>query len=258
MERPAHETIRLLHRRRGWGITGGLGLLAFIVYAIVGDQPVTGSGGNAAGAVVVAVLLVVGVSGLVIALIDTIRLRSHPAPARATALAHAPHHSLHVHPFQFPPRHKGSWGFLWVVLIGWTFVAVTLLPSQVDGVAYLAHAGEQTTFTAVSHTQVCHRGCTTVTNGTLGNGADAVWPASVPLGQSFPVRAPVWSWGHGRTLISSATDAVSDTLTALIFEVITVLVAFGGRAAVREFRSRDGGRRDISWSGDARRAGPHR
>jgi hypothetical protein len=62
-------TVRLLHRRRGWGWTGGGSLLALVVFSILGSH-LWATAGGALGAIsglVVLVLLALAVVGLVIA-----------------------------------------------------------------------------------------------------------------------------------------------------------------------------------------------
>src|ERR1700691_587194 len=70
--------VRLLHRRRGWGWTGGGSLLALVVFSVIGSH----LWANASGALgvisglVVLVLLALTLAGLVMAVVDTVRL--HP------------------------------------------------------------------------------------------------------------------------------------------------------------------------------------
>lgn len=231
----ASDTVRLLHRRRGWAWAGIASLLGFIVFGIASGEAFSGGTAADVSAAVDVVLLVVGVSGLIIAIAETIRLRRLEPSVRATALDHALHYPVHAHPFRYPPKHRASWFFTLLVFAVWILCAVLLLPGQVNGIAYLADPGHKTTFTPVSYSQACGRGgCQTVTSGTLSNGTSVTWPRQVPLGQPFAVRAPVWSWGAGRHLVDDAVNAVAYTITGLLFEAAAVAGIWGCTGMVRQ------------------------
>jgi hypothetical protein len=149
------------------------------------------------------VLLALVLTGLIVAIVDTVRLRRADLAVRATARANVSHYPLPVHASRYPPRHAGSWVFGIVMLAAMTTIAVAILPEQVNSVAYLAGAESQDTFNPLPYGQACSKGgCHTVTEGYLSkSGADVTWDSQVPLGQPFTVRVPVWASGTGRNLI---------------------------------------------------------
>ena len=136
-------TVRLLHRRRGWGWTGGGNLLALVVFSVIGSH----LWANASGALgvisglVVLVLLALTVVGLVMAVVDTVRLHRRDGAVRDQARMRTSHHSLIAHAYQYPPRHHFGAGFGRLLLPGCLLLAIGYLPDQVNGVAYLAGAG---------------------------------------------------------------------------------------------------------------------
>jgi hypothetical protein len=228
----AAATVRLLHRRRGWAWTGAGGLIAFIVYGIVGSVVFPGNTGTGTdlSAALTIVLLVAGIAGVVIAVIETVRLKRLGTSAAGLVV----HHPVHAHPFRYPPKHWPSWLIMWLVLAAWVAVAVTLLPSAVNAIAYLADPGHQATFRPISCGQSCSRsGCHTVTQGVLGNGTLVTWPDQVPLGQTLTVRAPVWTWGAGNSLTDGAANAVAMTIWGLVLESAGVAAMIALVVAVR-------------------------
>jgi hypothetical protein len=221
-------TVRLLHRRRGWAWTAAGSLIGFVVYVAVGVrffQNVTGT----LAAVTVAVffvLLALGVVGLIVVAVDTVRLHRADAAIRRSALSSASHHPLPAHAYRYPPRHRISWLFGWFMLALWMFLAVVFLPSLVNSVAYLAGASHKATFVPVSYGQACSRGgCSTVTEGYLAaSGTHATWDSVVPLGRPFTVRAPVWAWGVGHNLINGTGSAIGILIGSLLIDGVAVLV----------------------------------
>jgi hypothetical protein len=229
--------VRLLHRRRGWAWTGLGSLVGLVVYAVIGVhffQNLTGAL-NVIAAIPVFVLPVLTVIGLVMVVVDTVRLGRHQDKVRASAAAMAVHHPLYAHAYRYPPRHRGSWVFGLIMLAALTVPAVLYLPKQVDGIAYLAGAGNQDTFIAVSYGQVCGRGnCSIVTDGYLkDSGASATWPGQVLLGQGISVRDQVWDWGSGRTITTGMGDAIGSTILGLFFDFLAVIMAIAATAIVR-------------------------
>jgi hypothetical protein len=86
----------------------------------------------------------------------------------------------------------------WIGALLATGLGVGMLPVPVNGIAYLAGAGQHATFTPVSYRQECDKGCHTVTDGfvvTAGAGrTSATWPREVPLGRPVQTRLAVWEW----------------------------------------------------------------
>jgi hypothetical protein len=224
-------TARLLHRRRGWAWTAGLGFLALLVASSVYSNrySVTGSGPLA---VLVLVMLfgVLTVAGLVVAVTDSVLLGRRPAALRKRAADYAAHHPVHAHAYRYPPRHVGAWVAGWIVMLGILGLGVLFLPGVVNGVAYLA-GGNSATFVPESYAQSYgyHGGDTPVTEGILQTGSGSVsatWPNVVPLGQPFRVREPVWTWGLGSALIDGDGTAVIALVCSLLFVGAAVFVLF--------------------------------
>ena len=161
-------------------------------------------------------------------MVDTALLRRRPAAVRAQAVPLAAHHPGRPHAHHYPPRHRVTWAFRWVGMLLILVVAVVSVPGVVDGVAYLAGAGNTVTFDPVSHQTNCDQySCQTSTDGILetgGTGVQAAWPHVVPLGRPFQVREPVWRWGLGGALIDSDGIAVGAILISLLIEGAAVLV----------------------------------
>jgi len=201
----ASTIVRLHHRRRGWTWVAVCSLIGLVVYVAVGAHLFDNLTGTSEllSVIPVFVLLALVLTGLIVAIVDTVRLRRADAAVRATARANVSHYSLPVHASRYLPRHAGSWVFGIVMLAAMTTIAVAILPEQVNSVAYLAGAESQDTFNPLPYGQACSKGgCHTVTEGYLSkSGADVTWDSQVPLGQPFTVRVPVWAWGTGRNLI---------------------------------------------------------
>jgi len=70
------------------------------------------------------VLLALVLTGLIIAMVDTVRLRRADAAVRTTARANVTHYPLPVHASRYPPRHAGSWVFGIVMLAAMTTIVV--------------------------------------------------------------------------------------------------------------------------------------
>ena len=222
--------VRLLHRRRGWGWTGGGSLLALVVFSVIGSH----LWANASGALgvisglVVLVLLALTVVGLVMAVVDTVRLHRRDRAVREQARTRTFHHPLIAHAYRYPPRHHVSAWFGRLLLLGCLVLAIGYLPDQVNGVAYLAGAGPTATFFPTSYGQDCGRGgCYTITNGTLVAGGRAI-PASGPgtasLGLPMTVRAPVWNgWGAAVSLTGDTANAIIAIIVGLFLDAVGVL-----------------------------------
>jgi hypothetical protein len=223
-------TVRLLHRRQGWGRTAVTSFIAFILGA--GAYSSAQSQGTPPPSwflVIVIVLGAVTIVGIVAAVVDTALLRRRSPAIRAQAVPLAAHHPSRPRAHHYPPRHRVSWAFRWVGMLLILVVAVVSVPGAVDGVAYLAGAANTVTFDPVSHQTDCYvrGGCQTSTDGILetgGKGVDATWPDVVPLGKPFQVREPVWRWGLGEALIDSRGIAVAAVLVTLLIEGAAVLV----------------------------------
>ena len=234
--------VRLHHRRRGWTWVAVCSLIGLVVYVIVGAHLFDNLTGTSEllSVIPVFVLLALVLTGLIVAIVDTVVLRRADAAVRATARANVSHDPVHTHASRYPPRHRGSWVFAVVMLAAMTAVAVAILPEQVDSVAYLAGAESQDTFNPLSYGQSCGKGgCHTVTEGYLSkSGADVTWDGQVPLGQPFTVRDPLWAWGTGRNLIYGDGTPIAMIIVGLFFEGIAVLFVFVFLAVIRHQLSR--------------------
>jgi len=222
--------VRLLHRRRGWGWTGGGSLLALVVFTVIGSH----LWANASGALgvisglVVLVLLALTVAGLVMAVVDTVRLHRRYGAVRDQARTQTSHHPLIAHAYRYPPRHHVSAWFSRLLLLGCLVLAIGYLPGQVNAVAYLAGAAPTATFFPTSYGQDCGRGgCSTITDGTLvqgGRGIPASWPGTVSLGLPMTVRAPVWDgWGTAVSLTGDTANAIVTIIVGLFLDAVGVL-----------------------------------
>jgi len=228
-------TVRLLHRRHGWSVTAFWGFMAFLLSygaylnAVNETGSDTGSGPSIMRGVILAAAVLTVVALTVVA-VDSRQLRRQPAELRAQAAAATAHHPVRAHAHRYPPRHRLSWVFAWLGMVLILFVTVVCVPGVVDGIGYLAGAGRSGTFVPQSYDQVCgyRTGCSTVTDGILENPGGAstatTWPAQVPLGQSFKVREPVWSWGAGGSLIDSDGTAVAAIIVSLLLDGFAVLI----------------------------------
>jgi hypothetical protein len=223
-------TVRLLHRRRGWGWTGGASLLALVVFSVIGSHlwaNATDALGFITGLVVL-VLLALAVVGLVMAVVDTIRLHRRDGAVRRQARMRTSHHPLVAHAYRYPPRHHISAWFGRLVLLGCLVLAFCYLPYQVNGVAYLTGAGPAATFLPTSYGQDCGRGgCTTITDGTLTEGSRSIrasWPGVTPLGLPMTVQAPVWDgWDRPVSLTGGTANAIIAIVFGLFLDAVGVL-----------------------------------
>jgi len=154
--------------------------------------PNASGAGLAVSAIFILLLTVVGVVALVASVVDTVRLHQRDAGVRRQAVRRTTHYPVRAHAYSYPPRHRFTWVFSWVMMAILLCIGVASLPGLVDGIAYLAGAESSSTFLPLSYGQVCGRGgCSTVTYGVLANGASVTWPDQVPLGQAFAVREPL-------------------------------------------------------------------
>jgi hypothetical protein len=222
--------VRLLHRRRGWGWTGGGSLLALVVFSVIGSHLWANASGalSVISGLVVLVLLALTVVGLVIAVVDTVRLHRRDGAVRDQARIRTSHHPLIAHAYRYPPRHHVSAWFGRLLLLGCLVLAIGYLPDQVNAVAYLAGTAPTATFFPASYGQDCGRGgCTTITNGTLvqdGHGIPANWPGTVSLGLPMTVRAPVWDgWGSTVSLTGDTANAIISIIVGLFLDAIGIL-----------------------------------
>jgi hypothetical protein len=222
-------TVRLLHRRHGWGWTAVTGFIAFaLADGASSSAQSQGTPPPFWWSVMVVGLGALTVVGVVAAVVDTALLRRRPPAVRAQAAPLAAHHPSHPHAHHYPPRHRITWALRWVGMVLILVVAVVSVPGVVDGAAYLAGAENTVTFDPVSHQTNCDQyGCQTSTEGVLetgGAGVDATWPDVVPLGRPFQVREPLWRWGLGAALIDSDGIAVGAVVVSLLIEGAGVLV----------------------------------
>jgi hypothetical protein len=230
---PEHEAaVRLLHRRRGWAWLAVGSFIGLCVYAGIGSHFFPNPAGAAGAANGLAVLALLGLTvlGLVVAIVDTVRVRRLAPDIRAHATRRTSHHSVVGHAYRYPPHHRVSWVFGRLMLVAWVALTVSFLPDQVNSAGYLMHAGPSVTFLPESYGQDCGRsGCSTVTNGVLspgvtgGAGAKATWPGQMPLFQPFTVRGPLWdAWGSVQ-LVGDTVGAVLMVLFGLFLDAVTVL-----------------------------------
>jgi hypothetical protein len=248
--------VRLLHRRRGWGWTGGGSLLALVVFTVIGSHLWANANGalGVISGLVVLVLLALTVVGLVMAVVDTVRLHRRDGAVRDQARMGTSHHPLVAHAYRYPPQHRFSAWFGRLALLGCLVLAICYLPDQVNGVAYLAGAGPTATFFPTSYGQHCGRGgCSTITDGTLvtgGRGVPASWPGTVSLGLPMTVRAPVWDgWSATVSLTGDTANALIAIIVGLFLDAIGVLAGLALIEMTRHWLKRrrepalsDGGR----------------
>jgi hypothetical protein len=226
----AAKLVRLHHRRRGWAWVAIVSAIGLAVYAGIGASlfaNLTGTA-EALSAIPVLVLLVLAAAGLVIVIVDTVRIHRADAATRVRAKGRVSHHPLYAHAHRYPPHHRGSWVFAIFMLVAMTGVTVAVLPGEVNSWAYVVGAENQDTFNPVSYDQSCGRGgCHTVTEGYLSkSGANVTWGSQVPLGQPFSVRAPVWAWGSGRNLTNGDGSAIPTIIAGLFFDGMTLLLLY--------------------------------
>jgi hypothetical protein len=232
------ELVRLHHRRRGWAWVAIGGVIGLVVYAGIGANPFGNLTGTAEtlSVIPVLVLLALVLAGLVVVIVDTLRIRRADAAVRVSAKGSVSHYPLYAHAHRYPPRHHGSWVFAILLLVAMTGITVGILPAEVNSWAYAVGAGRQDTFNPVSYGQACapRSGCHTVTEGYLSkSGADVTWGSQVPLGQPFSVRDPLWAWGSGRNLTSGDGWAIPTIVAGLFFDGVTLLLLYILVALVR-------------------------
>jgi hypothetical protein len=246
-------TVWLLHRRRGWGWTGGGNLLALVVFTIIGSHLWANANGalGAISGLVVLVLLALTVVGLIMAVVDTVRLHRRDGAVRDQARMGTSHHPVIAHAYRYPPRHHVSAWFSRLLLLGCLVLAICYLPDQVNGVAYLAGAGPTATFFPTSYGQDCGRGgCDTITEGTLvtgGRGIPASWPGTASLGLPMTVRAPVWDgWSGTVSLTGDTANAIIAIIVGLFLDAVGVLAGLALIEMTRHWLKR---RREPALSG---------
>jgi hypothetical protein len=240
--------VTLHHRRRGWAwvaIGSVIGLAVYVGIDVNLFDKLTGTA-EILGVIPVFLLLALVLAGLVVVIVDTSRLHRADAAVRVSAKGSVSHYPLYAHAHRYPPRHRGSWVFVIVMLAAMTGITVFILPAVVNSWAYVVGAENQDTFNPVSYGQACnsvtHRypgGCQIVTEGYLSNsGADVTWGSQVPLGQPFSVRDPLWAWGRGRTLINGDGSAIPTIIAGLFFDGATLLLLYILVVIVRDTPSR--------------------
>ena len=236
--------VRLLHRRRGWLWATVLGVVAFVVACgLLGSLAPNASGaGLGVASVFILLLALVAVVGLVASIVDTVRLHRLDRGVRRQATARTVHYPVRSHPYRYPARHRWTRVFGWLVMVLLLGLGVATLPALVDGVAYLAGAESTATFYPTSYGQDCGRsGCSTVTNGYLGNGSNAAaatWPDQVPLGLPFTVRQPAWNWGFGSQLIDGDGTAIAYIFVGVLMDVFSAFILFALYKVVRQWLQR--------------------
>ncbi len=234
--------VRLLHRRRGWIWATAISVVAFLVACgLLGARAPDASGaGVAVASVFILLLAATAVAGLVASIVDTVRVHRLDPAVRAQAAPRTVHYPVRAHAYRYPPQHRWTWVFSWLVMAILLGLGVVALPALVDGVAYLAGAESTATFVPTSFGQTCGRGgCSTITNGYLGTGsnaAPATWPGQVPIGVPFTVRKPVWNWGFGGQLINGDGSAIAYIGLGVLLDGFAVLILFASYKTVRQWR----------------------
>src|SRR5271156_1215787 len=164
--------VRLHHRRRGWAWVATGSAIGLVVYVGIGVNLFENLTGTAEtlGVIPVFVLLALVLAGLVVVIADTSRIHRADAAVRVSAKGSVSHYPLYAHAHRYPPRHRGSWVFVIVMLVAMTGLTVFILPAVVNSWAYVVGAENQDTFNPVSYGQACnsvtHRypgGCQIVT-----------------------------------------------------------------------------------------------
>ena len=82
----------------------------------------------------------------------------YSAAVRESAKGSVSHYPLYAHAHRYPPRHRGSWVFVIVMLVAMTGITVFLLPAEVNAWRYVVGAANQDTFNPVSYGQACGGG----------------------------------------------------------------------------------------------------
>src|SRR5271156_6275779 len=137
--------VRLHHRRRGWAWVAMGSVIGLVVYVGIDVnlfESLTGTT-ETLSVIPVFVLLALALAGLVIVIVDTSRIRRADAAVRASAKGSVSHYPLYAHAHRYPPRHRGSWVFVIVMLVAMTGITVFLLPSEVNAWASVAGAENQ-------------------------------------------------------------------------------------------------------------------
>jgi hypothetical protein len=249
--------VGLHHRRRGWAWVAVGSVIGLVVYVGIGvnlSGNLTGTA-ETLSVIPVFVLLALVLVGLVVVIGDTSRIHRADAGVRVSAEGSVSHYPPYAHAYRYPPRHRGSWVFAIVMLVGMTGITVFFLPAEVNSWAYVAGAENQDTFNPVSYGQACspppRGGCHTVTEGYLSkSGADVTWGSQVPLGQPFSVRDPLWAWGAGRNLTSGDGSAIPAIVGGLFFDGVTLLLLYVLVVIVRGTSSRRSQRMSVPAGAD--------
>jgi hypothetical protein len=236
-------TVRLMHRRHGWGWATATSFLAFCFgYGAISNGESQGAAAPSWFVDMTTGLLVLTVVSIIAVVVYSLRLRRTPPAVRAQAAPIAARHPHGPHTHHYPPRHLVTWAVRWVGMLLILVVAVVSVPALVDATAYLAGAEKTITFDPISHQTNCDRySCQTVTDGILetgGAGMSASWQNVVPLGKPFPVREPIWRWGLGLALINSDNTAVIAIVVSLLIEGAAVLVVVKMVRLARNWRRR--------------------
>jgi len=231
-----------------------IGLVVFVGIDVNLFENLTGTA-ETLSVIPVFVLLALALAGLVVVIADTSRIHRADATVRVSAKGSVSHYPLYAHAHRYPPRHRGSWVFVIVMLVAMTGITVFILPAEVNSWAYVVGAENQDTFNPVSYGPAClavpRRGCHTVTEGYLSkSGADVTWGSQVPLGQPFSVRDPLWAWGSGRSLTNGDGSAIPTIIAGLFFGGVTLLLLYALVVIVRDSPSRRSQRMSVPAGAD--------
>ena len=226
--------VRLHHRRRGWAwvaVGSVIGLVVYVGIDVNLFENLTGTA-EILSVIPAFALLALVLAGLVVVIVDTSRIHRADAAVRVSAKGSVSHYPLYAQAHRYPPRHRGSWVFVIVMLVAMTGITVFLLPAEVNSWAYVAGAENRDTFNPVSYGLACNHvprggGCRIVTEGYLSkSGADVTWGSQVPLDQPFSVHDPLWAWGSGRTLTTGDGSAIPTIIAGLFFAGVTLLLLY--------------------------------
>jgi hypothetical protein len=103
--------VRLHHRRRGWAWVATGSAIGLVVYLGIGvnlSENLTGPT-EILSVIAVFTLLVLGLAGLIVVIVDTSRIRRADEAAQVRAKGSVSHHPLYAHVHRYPPRHHDSW-----------------------------------------------------------------------------------------------------------------------------------------------------